>query len=130
MLVQKILAVAESSSDQPRYALRLTLPADTDIFPLPPQLIELTSTVVLGRDPGACACKVVPLDCGAASDIISRQHVQIEPAESDGWTLVDLGSTNGVIVNGYRVLRHKLQVGHVLSSQLCVVFIPAVSPDF
>ena len=33
---------------------------------------------------------------------ISRRHAEIRPGP-DGWTLADLGSTNGVLLNGRRV---------------------------
>jgi predicted component of type VI protein secretion system len=39
-------------------------------------------------------CDIVLEDAG-----ISRRHAQIRPG-ADGWTLEDLGSTNGVRVNG------------------------------
>ena len=31
---------------------------------------------------------------------VSRRHAEIRPAGGDGWTITDLGSTNGVRVNG------------------------------
>ena len=40
------------------------------------------------------ACDVVLDDAGA-----SRRHAEIRPHD-EGWTLQDLGSTNGVLVNG------------------------------
>ena len=42
-------------------------------------------------------CDVVLDDAG-----VSRRHAQIRPGP-DGWTLEDLGSTNGVRVNGEQV---------------------------
>jgi predicted component of type VI protein secretion system len=42
-------------------------------------------------------CDIVLEDSG-----ISRHHAEIRPGP-DGWTLDDLGSTNGVRVNGRRV---------------------------
>jgi predicted component of type VI protein secretion system len=42
-------------------------------------------------------CDVVLDDAG-----ISRKHAEIRPHE-EGWTIVDLGSTNGVALNGRRV---------------------------
>jgi Protein of unknown function (DUF3662)/FHA domain len=42
-------------------------------------------------------CDVVLDDAG-----ISRRHAEIRPG-SDGWTVQDLGSTNGVLVNGEHV---------------------------
>lgn len=48
-------------------------------------------------------CDVVLDDAG-----VSRRHAEIRPAP-DGWTLTDLGSTNGVRVNG-----HELQGAYAL----------------
>jgi hypothetical protein len=51
-------------------------------------------------------CDVVLDDAG-----ISRRHAEIRPA-AGGWTVEDLGSTNGVLVNGEQVLgAHPLQAG-------------------
>jgi hypothetical protein len=49
-------------------------------------------TIGRGRD-----CDVVLEDSG-----ISRRHAEIRPS-GDGWTLEDLGSTNGVLVNGEKL---------------------------
>ncbi len=42
-------------------------------------------------------CEIVLEDTG-----ISRRHAEIRPG-SEGWTLEDLGSTNGVLVNGRKI---------------------------
>jgi hypothetical protein len=34
---------------------------------------------------------------------VSRRHAEIRPGAADTWTIADLGSTNGVLVNGRRV---------------------------
>jgi hypothetical protein len=66
---------------------------------------------VLVPPPGAVMgrsreCDIVLDDAG-----VSRRHAEIRPAEED-WVLADLGSTNGVRING-RTLRgkHALQLG-------------------
>jgi hypothetical protein len=41
---------------------------------------------------------------------VSRRHAEVR-REGDGWTLVDLGSTNGVLVNGQEVKRAALADG-------------------
>jgi predicted component of type VI protein secretion system len=46
---------------------------------------------VLGRSRD---CDIVLSDAN-----VSRHHAEIRPA-GDGWTIADLGSTNGVVVNG------------------------------
>ena len=54
-------------------------------------------------------CDIVLEDAG-----ISRRHLEIRPA-ADGWSVRDLGSTNGVLVNG-QVIRaaHRLEPGDVI----------------
>ena len=42
-------------------------------------------------------CAIVLEDAG-----VSRQHAELRP-DDDGWVVVDLGSTNGVLVNGRRI---------------------------
>ena len=40
-------------------------------------------------------CEIVLEDAG-----VSRRHAELRPAAGEGWTVADLGSTNGVRVNG------------------------------
>jgi hypothetical protein len=61
-----------------------------------------SSPVLLGR---SRECDVV-LD----EPNVSRRHAEVRP-EGDGWTVADLGSTNGVKVNGRRVAEAPLQPG-------------------
>lgn len=56
---------------------------------------------IIGRGPG--------VDLAYDTQTMSRQHAAIEFSGS-GFRIVDLGSTNGVIVNGNRVRQHDL--GH------------------
>ena len=58
--------------------------------------------VVIGR---MDTCDVVLPDPGA-----SRRHAEIR-REGDEWVMVDLGSTNGTLVNGKRLNRHRLAPG-------------------
>ena len=44
---------------------------------------------------------------------VSRKHIGIKRVDG-GWELADLGSTNGVYVNGEKVARRKLEVGDVI----------------
>ena len=66
--------------------------------------VRLTGTrVVLGRAP---ECDVV-----LSADGVSRQHVEFV-AQGDGWTVRDLGSRNGILVNGARASQaHLVQPG-------------------
>ncbi|HVF79145.1 MAG TPA: DUF3662 and FHA domain-containing protein [Solirubrobacteraceae bacterium] len=43
-------------------------------------------------------CDIVLADAN-----VSRRHAEVLPAAADTWTIADLGSTNGVVVNGRRI---------------------------
>ncbi len=60
------------------------------------------STVVLGRSKD---CDIQVMDPN-----VSRRHAEIRP-RGDGYTVVDLGSTNGIEANGKRVDRLELTDG-------------------
>jgi len=45
---------------------------------------------------------------------VSREHAAFEP-DGPGWAVVDLGSTNGTVVNGRRVARQTLTDGDVVT---------------
>src|SRR6185312_8423613 len=58
--------------------------------------LELSSlrAIVIGSDPDA--------DLVLADDTVSARHAEIRPTER-GWTVRDLGSTNGVVIHDVRV---------------------------
>jgi hypothetical protein len=58
---------------------------------------------VIGR---SRECEIVLNDSN-----VSRRHAEIRPAGGDGWTITDLGSTNGVKVNGRKVDTAPLKPG-------------------
>lgn len=43
-------------------------------------------------------CDIVLADAN-----VSRRHAEVRPAAAGAWTIADLGSTNGVVVNGRRI---------------------------
>jgi hypothetical protein len=61
-------------------------------FPLPP---HDWSRLLIGRSPG---CEFVVTDLS-----VSRTHAELRRA-GDNWLLSDLGSMNGTLVNGYRIV--------------------------
>ena len=42
-------------------------------------------------------------DIVLADSNVSRRHAEVRPAAAATWTIADLGSTNGVLVNGHRI---------------------------
>jgi pSer/pThr/pTyr-binding forkhead associated (FHA) protein len=65
--------------------------------------------VMIGR---LKACDICLSDANA-----SRQHAALE-RDGDGWTLVDMGSTNGTLVNGERTDRTRLHNGDIITIDL------------
>jgi predicted component of type VI protein secretion system len=57
--------------------------------------------LVVGRS-GAVMGRSRDCDIVLSDSNVSRRHAEIRPGD-DGWSLVDMGSTNGVLVNGRRV---------------------------
>ncbi len=54
-------------------------------------------------------------DCVIADPNISRKHAELRRADSGDWGIVDLGSTNGVTVNGRKVDSSRLSPGDHVS---------------
>ena len=63
---------------------------------------EIARTAIVGRLP---ECEVVLTDAS-----VSRRHARIQ-LEGDRWTVTDLGSTNGVRVNGRDVAAAEVRDG-------------------
>jgi hypothetical protein len=70
--------------------------------PHPPLQLGPRDTVIVGRS-RSCDLRLPGSDA-------SRRHAEIRGG-ARGFTLVDLGSTNGTLVNGERVREHTLQPG-------------------
>ncbi|MDO8363794.1 MAG: BTAD domain-containing putative transcriptional regulator [Actinomycetota bacterium] len=66
----------------------------------------LTDAITLGRNPD---CTIVLTDL-----LVSRRHAEIRPALG-GHLLVDLGSSNGTLVNGLPTTQHLLQPGDLVT---------------
>jgi hypothetical protein len=84
---ERLQAPLEEARAQPRPQRALLALSDRRLI-VPPG----GATIGRGRD-----CDVVLEDAG-----ISRRHAEIRPGPA-GWTVADLGSTNGVLVNGQPV---------------------------
>lgn len=106
------IAPARTPADRRPYLIVLSGPQLGDIFPL-----EADREYVLGRDP---ACHVRLRDTG-----ISRRHASVVHG-AGGARLHDLGSTNGVFVEGVRVSDcvlvdgQRLQMGMHTSLKYCL----------
>lgn len=50
-------------------------------------------------------------DCVLADPNISRRHAELRRSQTGDWTIADLGSTNGIKVNGRRVTSTRLSPG-------------------
>jgi hypothetical protein len=57
--------------------------------------------MVVGAD-GAVLGRSRDCDIVLGDANVSRHHAEIRPAQ-EGWTIADMGSTNGVVINGHRV---------------------------
>ncbi len=64
---------------------------------------RLDSSVEVGRDPGA--------SFSLSDESISWMHIRVEDRGAGEWAVVDLGSTNGTIVNGEKTREATLKPG-------------------
>ena len=69
------------------------------------QKFEVAGTAEIGRESG-----VIPLSWDTS---VSRSHARIDQAGSE-WAVTDVGSTNGTLVNGQKVLRQILRAGDTM----------------
>jgi len=69
-------------------------------------VLEQASSVLVGTDPDA--------DLSLRDDTVSQRHCELRPTER-GWIVADLGSTNGVRVDGVRVVEALLEDKHRLA---------------
>ena len=76
----------------------------------PPTRPAKTRAIVMAGDrryaldgPRATLGRAKDADCVLSDPNVSRHHAELRQAESGDWQIVDLGSTNGVKVNGRRV---------------------------
>jgi pSer/pThr/pTyr-binding forkhead associated (FHA) protein len=51
------------------------------------------------------------VECVLSDPNVSRRHAELRRSQTGDWTVADLGSTNGVKVNGRRVASSRLSPG-------------------
>ena len=74
-------------------------------------LAEISAGITLGRDPTAS------IEFSANDEVVSRMHARVEPhvGAVDSFWLIDLGSSNGVYINGARLeSRARFEHGDVI----------------
>ena len=82
--------------------------------------VLLVGPIVIGRDP---SCHISDLD-----PLLSRRHAEFVPRPT-GLLVRDLGSRNGILVNGTKLPESKLQSGDVVQiGHLQVKFVDEVGP--
>lgn len=85
----------------------------------PPQRAEVATRAVVTVDgrryvldgPRATLGRAQDADCVLRDPNVSRHHAELRRTQSGEWTIADLGSTNGVKVNGRRVGSTRLGAG-------------------
>jgi hypothetical protein len=81
---------------------------------LPAAFVDIGGRTVAIPPAGALIGRSTDADIVIAANEVSRHHARIAP-DRDGWTLTDLGSTNGVRLNGHSVgVPTSLQDGDVI----------------
>jgi hypothetical protein len=85
----------------------------------PPRRAEVSTRAVVTVDgrryvldgPRATLGRAQDADCVLRDPNVSRRHAELRRTQSGEWTIADLGSTNGVKVNGRRVGSTRLGAG-------------------
>lgn len=84
-----------------------------------PETAVVATRAVVGLDdrryvldgPRATIGRSKNADCVLADPNVSRRHAELRRSQTGDWTIADLGSTNGVKVNGRRVSSTRLSPG-------------------
>jgi Protein of unknown function (DUF3662)/FHA domain len=88
----------------------------SDREPAPPPsttraIVSLDDRRYVLEGPKATIGRSKDADCVLRDPNVSRRHAELRQAGSGDWQIVDLGSTNGVKVNGRRVSSSRLRPG-------------------
>lgn len=101
-------------------------PAAVPATSQPPAVARRAVLVIGGRrmlvgPTGAALGRSRQCDVVVDDPNVSRQHAEVRPSGA-GWTLVDLGSTNGTVLNGRRIDRpHTLEPGDTIEVGTSVI---------
>jgi pSer/pThr/pTyr-binding forkhead associated (FHA) protein len=84
-----------------------------------PRRAEVDTRAVVALDdrryvlegPRATIGRSKDVDCVLRDPNVSRRHAELRRGPAGEWTIVDLGSTNGVKVNGKRLASSRLSPG-------------------
>lgn len=118
--------VREALSDARASVARVVLDEDPDVvagsLAIEAVVDERAEALALERPDGSRIALGDGLTIGRANDNLlvlrdaraSRHHARIV-AEASGWSVEDLGSSNGIYVDGARVLRARLDRGQILT---------------
>jgi hypothetical protein len=98
-------AVKEREQSRPKRPDRTPAPVTTRA------IVSLDDRRYVLDGPRATIGRSKDTDCVLRDPNISRRHAELRQAESGDWQIVDLGSTNGVKVNGRRVSSSRLRPG-------------------
>jgi hypothetical protein len=74
-------------------------------------IVSLEDRRYVLEGPRATIGRSKSVECVLRDPNVSRRHAELRRAESGDWTIADLGSTNGVKVNGRRVSSTRLSPG-------------------
>ena len=113
---EAVLPPVERPVEQPAETMVYRVPAAPPVAAavLEPEPVPETFALAFGGKPHELAKPRVVLGRSKEADIrvpddnVSRRHAEVR-LEDDGYWIVDLGSTNGTIVNGKRVDRARLE---------------------
>ncbi len=125
--------VADEEQEKPPAELPVDQPAQTMIYkaavPVPapqveaepePEPVRRTYTLTVAGRPHELSAATVVLGRSRECDVrvadlnVSRKHAEVRE-DGDGHVLVDLGSTNGTLLNGRRVERERLEDGDTIT---------------
>ncbi len=110
---------APPSQGEEGHTMVYTAPREAPPKQSPPQRAEVATRAVVTVDerryvlegPRATIGRSKEADCVLRDPNVSRHHAELRRSPQGDWTIADLGSTNGVKVNGRRVGSTRLSSG-------------------